>query len=424
MGKMSLDGVPPEVRDAFPRELAKRAWFLPPGFDPDSLGLSLKKPSPGTQKRGKKGDSSRPPERITNLISEKAPSPSSIPQASSVSSSGSSSQRSAQVGGAQGGAIDISSPQLVTSTIKDTSRARAPSPSQVPAPPAPEPLDPTVEFRSHVRSLVDSRSWEDLLTLQKDILAALRLPPNAPGAWDGRLLRDVIKCILGQQPEGALQLGQSAVDQMGDTGLPTAKDLSSTVHMLLYPTVFDPVDGHSSTEDGGRGEDAKAARRSERKLVLAEMEHLLGNPSRVGDMLELEILIQRIVRHEGDDVAVEISDTCKDIPTVSAGALRLYMGSLLQLRKYDEYARLVLSLLNQYGVTSFGRWIRDQCVTVSGPKCQAYYEGLIRATSRDAQSVEPEEYRDAIALVLRLLRVFRHEELVGWDGPRLQEHIK
>ncbi|RKP14877.1 WD40-repeat-containing domain protein [Piptocephalis cylindrospora] len=317
-------------------------------------------------------------------------------------------------------------PELVASTVKDTSRARTASPTPPTpalAPPAPEPVDPAVEFRSRVRNLVEVRAWEELLTLQRDILAALRQPPNSPGAWEGRLLRDIIKCLLGQQPEGALQLGQSAVDQMGDTGLPTPKDLSSTVHMLLYPTVFDPVDGHSITDESGRPEDVKAARKAERKLVLAEMEHLLSNPSRVGDMLELEILIQRIVRHEGEDVALEIADTCKDIPTVSAGALRLYMGSLLQLRKYDEYARLVLSLLNQYGVTSFGRWIRDQCVTVSGPKCQAYYEGLIRATSRDAQSVEAEEYRDAIALILRLLRVFRHEELVGWDGSRLQEHI-
>lgn len=120
-------------------------------------------------------------------------------------------------------------------------------------------------------------------------------------------------------------------------------DLAPTVHMLLYPTIFDQ-DEQAARKAASTPEE-RAARRNERKAVIQQVEKALRKLEEICDMILLEIAIQEIVAKESDTVPRDLVKALRGKPTISAGAIKLYLKALVQLRMYEEYFSVSTELM-------------------------------------------------------------------------------
>lgn len=145
-----------------------------------------------------------------------------------------------------------------------------------------------------LKELLQQNKWEELKQLQSEIITSLK---TEPGMIDARLIKviqltniqDIIKCILPHDLVAALVLGRAIIELQQETNFTLPSDLAPTVYMLLYPTIFDP------DESADKNNEDIAARKNERRAVIAKVERILKRPDELCKMIDLEMYFYQLI---------------------------------------------------------------------------------------------------------------------------------
>ncbi|OLY83238.1 Histone acetyltransferase type B subunit 2 [Smittium mucronatum] len=297
---------------------------------------------------------------------------------------------------------------------------------------------------------------QKLSSREQQLITYLKIQPLL---FDTELLKDVAKIILSHDCIRGLSFGVSVCETyfvLEKKGLVKCTDLTSLVHVLLAPTIFDPeeldtsksttkpnssqksVDGKSPTEE------ADGANPSNLDVVQIRnriRSYLAINPLLVLEMVKLEIKVQETVLKGGDQVKVadriiqhmashakiiktlllksnqingksansdfmfgylvnEIRPEFPSTITLSAAATRLFLNALIQMRAYDEYLANVKFWLSHYPSRLVNypltQVLTPQTFEVVVPRFKRQLDVVVSTINKEPLGLEPRIYRDII----------------------------
>ncbi|KAJ1653860.1 hypothetical protein IWQ61_006109 [Dispira simplex] len=264
-----------------------------------------------------------------------------------------------------------------------------------------------------VEVMVKNGDWKGLVKERSRIETGVRL---APQAYNIPFLRTLIKVILPQDCLVALELGHHIVHtylEARRTQSSTLVDLSAMIQLLLYPTVYD---AESKTTVRPPSPQARRGVHSPRKanpaleglpVARRRLYYLLqDSPQAACGMIRLETLVQKTVLQGGpqSQMAQAISKLLLPTPfTVSSGAMRLYLNSLVQTRQYDEYLVHVSHLIPQFQGFELADILQKQATDIVVPRWAKQLKLILQSVQQDFLNLEITLYRDILNKLAKVL---------------------
>ncbi|KAJ1976752.1 hypothetical protein H4R34_003856 [Dimargaris verticillata] len=287
-----------------------------------------------------------------------------------------------------------------------------------------------------IEAMVKDSDWKGLIKRRPHIEKGLQL---APHTYPLPLCKAILKAILPHDCPEALDLGLQVVRLTRNPSDSQLHDLASIVHLLLYPTVYDTESsssasanratlgsggnrdsngtvssttssrhsgrsGHLDNSTGGTGAKSNTDLTMVRQCIYTLLK---TDPRAALGMIELELGVQRtVLQHRGDqrklaDAIVQLLQPCPY--TISTGALRLYLNSLVQMGKYDEYLVHVSHLIPEFQGYELADILATQANTVVIPRFNKQLSVMIQSVKQDPLNVEVSVYRDQLVKLAKLL---------------------
>ncbi|KAJ1970193.1 hypothetical protein IWQ62_000102 [Dispira parvispora] len=264
-----------------------------------------------------------------------------------------------------------------------------------------------------IEVMVKNSDWKGLVKERSRIEKGVRL---APRAYNIPFLRSLIKVILPQDCLVALELGHHIVRtylEARRTQSSTLADLSALIQLLLYPTVYDTESKSTArppspqAQRGVHSPRKTDATTEELPVARRRLYYLLRDSPRAAcGMIRLETLVQKTVLQGGpqSQVAEAISKLLLPTPfTVSSGAMRLYLNSLVQIRQYDEYLVHVSHLIPQFQGFELADILQKQARDIVVPRWAKQLKLIVQSVQQDFLNLEITLYRDILNKLAKVL---------------------
>ncbi|KAJ1912233.1 hypothetical protein IWQ60_009753 [Tieghemiomyces parasiticus] len=294
-------------------------------------------------------------------------------------------------------------------------------------------------------ALVLAGDWQTLVADRSRVEQAFTASPQA---YPVNLLRGMLKLILPHDCLAALELGMRVVAVYGKTADQAVLiDLTGVVHLLLYPTVYDTEAPRTAIDPpsqdarhrkasfsliGGTGGFHSAREEAavrELPSVRQQLYRLLRDRLRaVLGMIQLEVQVQKTVLRGGEQAQVADAIVQLMLPcpyTVSAGAMRLYLNSLVQTRRYDEYLVHVTHLIPEFQGYELAQILQHQATSVVAPRLKKQLNLILTSAEHDPLNLEITMYRDTLNKLAKLLTRSGGgaNGIPGFPGPMLVEYF-
>ncbi|RKP10245.1 WD40-repeat-containing domain protein [Thamnocephalis sphaerospora] len=280
----------------------------------------------------------------------------------------------------------------------------------------------------NLRDYIQRGDVERLLSLESTIIKVLSLDSRA---LDSSLIKDMLKVVMKSDRIRGLRFGLALLECRSAR----TSTLASVVHLLLFPTVFEPANDSASDgvdspaavspRDSVRSpvdSGARQTRRDERRLVLRHMEEIVSDPKTAAAMIQVEIELQKLHQKTGDPRPGDLVHLLRGHRTVSANANRLFVNALAGLELYDEYFEAALRLIAEYARFPFARTLLHQLAVEVAPRCKEDLSSISAAARENPRSISVKDYRSSALMCMRII-MLPGSEIPGLNRKSLTQHL-